>query len=177
MTEAGSPSAQQQTVADSPDRAAGLNTSGLLYGTIVSAAALAAGAGRGDSSGDIVGAMASTLVIYWLAHVYTETVSRYGTGKGADLRHRLGDAARHEAAILLGGLPALAVAVIEYLTGVRPWLIVLSAVGTAIVVLAVEGFLAGTRAGVTGRRLGVETAGAAVFGVMIAGLLVFLHGH
>ena len=86
-------------------------------------------------------------------------------------------AARHESAILLGGLPALAVVITEVLTGVQLWVVVLSAVGTAIAMLAVEGLLAGMHAGVTGWRLPVETMSAMIFGVMIAGLLVWLHRH
>ena len=175
MTEPGNLRTRQQRSAGSPRGVAWLDTSGLLYGTIVSAAALAAGAGRGGTPGDMIDAMASTLVIYWLAHVYTATIGGYAAG--TLLWRRLVDAARGEASILLGGLPALTVVVIEYLTGVRLWLIVLSALGTAIVMLAVDGFLAGKHAGVRGWRLVVETAGAAVFGGLIAALLVSLHLH
>jgi len=51
-----------------------LDTGGLIYGTVVSAAALAVGAGRGDTAGGMIETMLSTLIIYWMAHVYTATV-------------------------------------------------------------------------------------------------------
>jgi hypothetical protein len=165
----------------SPDgqhtRFAGLNTGGLLYGTIVSAAALAVGAGRGDTSAQLIDAVASTLIIYWLAHVYTATVSGRGPGSGVPLRRRIPHAARQEAAILIGGIPALLDVVAMSAAGIRPWLIVLSALGVAIVMLAVDGLLAGMRTGVSGWKLAAETLGAAVFGGLIAVLLVSVHSH
>ena len=47
----------------------------MLYGTILSAAALAVGAGRGETTFGMDEAMVTTLIVYWLAHVYTKTVS------------------------------------------------------------------------------------------------------
>src|SRR5690348_12072266 len=82
-----------------------LNTGGLLYGTVVSAAALSVGADRGDSAADLIDAMIATVVIYWLAHVYTATVSGRDPDHPVRLRHRLASAARREATILAGGLP------------------------------------------------------------------------
>jgi hypothetical protein len=46
----------------------------LLYGTIVATAALAVGASRGETAADMTEAMATTLVVYWLAHIYIATV-------------------------------------------------------------------------------------------------------
>lgn len=52
-----------------------LDSGSLLYGTIVSAAALAVGAGRGETAFGMDEAMVTTLVVYWLAHIYIRTVS------------------------------------------------------------------------------------------------------
>jgi hypothetical protein len=52
-----------------------LDSGSLLYGTIVSTAALAVGAGRGETTFGMDEAMVTTLIVYWLAHVYTKTVS------------------------------------------------------------------------------------------------------
>jgi hypothetical protein len=65
----------------------------LLYGTIVSAAALAVGAGRGETTFGMDEAMVTTLIVYWLAHVYTKTVSERRPGSAAPLRRLL----RHSA--------------------------------------------------------------------------------
>jgi hypothetical protein len=154
-----------------------LNTGGLLYGTIVCASALTLGAGKGETEATLIEAMASTLVIYWLAHVYTATVSDREPGDGATLRHRIASSARREATILLGGLPALLTEIALSLAGVTIWVSVLSAVSVAIAMLVVDGVLAGMCAGVGGWRLGAEGASAALFGCLIALLLVFLHTH
>ena len=156
-------------------RLARLNTGGMLYGTIVAAVALAVGSGRGDTAGDIIDAMASTLIIYWLAHVYTATVSGRRAGSATPLRRRFRGSVRHESLILVGGLPPLVVFTALALAHVSIPVAVLSALGTAIGMFALDGFLAGRQAGVRGWRLEVEAGAAAVFGGMIAGLMVSLH--
>jgi hypothetical protein len=153
----------------------GLNTGGLLYGTIVSAAALAVGATRGDTARGMFETMVSTLLIYWFAHIYTATVSARTPGNTVPLYRLIAVSAKHESSILVGGLPAVAVVAILTLTHVSLWITVLSDLGTVIVVLALDGLLAGLHAGTRGWRLGVEAGSAAIFGGMIAALLVTLH--
>ncbi len=152
-----------------------LDAGGLLYGSIVSAAALAGGAGRGDTAAGMTETMASTLIIYWLAHVYIATMSGRGSGSAAPLHRIVRKAARKEVAILAGGLPVLAVAVILPAAGVTLWLTVLCALGTAIAMLSLGGFLAGRYQGAKGWRLGAQTVVASILGGLIALLLVALH--
>jgi len=154
-----------------------MDAGGLLYGTIVSAAALAVGASRGDTVGGMFETMVSTLVIYWLAHVYIATIDGRRPGSTIPLHRLIGASARHEAPILLGGLPAVLVVVILSIAHVSLWLTVLSDLATVIVVLVLDGLLAGLHAGARGWRLGAEAAVAAVFGGLIAALLFSLHRH
>jgi hypothetical protein len=97
----------------------------LLYGTIVSAAALAVGAGRGETAFGMDEAMVTTLIVYWLAHVYTKTVSERRPGSATPLHRLLRHAAGQESAILLGGLPAIilttALALAQARCGRRCW--------------------------------------------------------
>lgn len=160
-----------------PGWLARLNTGGLLYGTIVCAAALTLGAGQGETEASLIEAMTATLLIYWLAHVYTAIVSDRRPGENTVLRVRVAVAARREATILVGGLPALLTELSLALAGISLWISVLTSVCVAIVMLIADGVLAGLHAGVTGWRLVAEGAGAAVFGVVIAILLVYLHTH
>lgn len=136
---------------------------------------MAIGSVRGDTPGDIINALVSTVLIYWLAHVYTATLSGRRPGSGPPLRHRAWAAARHEAPILLGGLPPLAVAGLLWAAGESPVVMAAAALVTAIVVLAVEGALAARQAGVTGWRLPLEAFGAALFGALIGLLMAVLH--
>src|SRR5262249_61460387 len=82
----------------------------LLYGTIVATAALAVGASRGETAADMTEAMATTLVVYWLAHIYVATVRERPPGSATPLHHLVWHAARNESAILAGGMPMVVVA-------------------------------------------------------------------
>ena len=154
-----------------------LDSGSLLYGTIVSAAALALGAGRGETAFGMDEAMVTTLIVYWLAHVYTKTVSERRPGSTTPLRRLLRHEAGQESAILLGGLPAIILTTALALAHAPLWPTVLAVLCLAIVVLVLEGGMAGLNAGVRGWRLAREAAGAAVLGAILAGLLVFLHTH
>jgi hypothetical protein len=163
--------------AETTPHGAGIDPGGLLYGTIVSAAALAVGATTGDTVGGMFETMVSTLLIYWLAHVYVATVSARRPGTTVPLHRLIAASARHEASILVGGLPAVLVVAILHIAHVSLWATVVFDVTTVIVVLVLDGLLAGLHAGARGWRLGVEAAIAAVFGGMIAALLFSLHRH
>jgi hypothetical protein len=155
----------------------GLDMGGLLYGTIVSAAALAVGASRGDTAGGMFETMVSTLLIYWLAHIYTAVVNARRPGDAIPLHRLIAASARQEVSILIGGLPAVLVVAILSISHVSLWVTVLSDVVTVIVVLVLDGLLAGLHAGARGWRLGVEAGIAAIFGGLIAVLLFSLHQH
>ena len=156
---------------------AGLDAGGLLYGTIVSAAALAVGATTGDTVGGMFETMVSTLLIYWFAHIYVATVSARRPGSTVPLHRLIVTSAWHEASILVGGLPAVLVVAILSIAHVTLWVTVLSDLATVTVVLVLDGLLAGLHAGARGWRLGAEAAVAAVFGGLIAALLFSLHRH
>ena len=154
-----------------------LDSGSLLYGTIVSAAALAVGAGRGETTFGMDEAMVTTLIVYWLAHVYTKTVSERRPGGATPLHRLLRHSAGQESAILLGGLPAIILTTALALGHAPLWPTVLAVLCLAIGVLVLEGALAGMNAGVRGWRLAREAAGAAVLGAILAALLVSLHRH
>lgn len=140
-------------------------------------AALAVGANRGETAADLTETMATTLVVYWLAHIYISTVRERPPGSAPPLRHMVWHAAKNESAILAGGMPVVVVAAGLALVGVSVWLSVLLDLGVATVVLVLVGLLAGLRAGVRGWRLGGEVVTAAVLGGILAALLVSLHRH
>ena len=154
-----------------------LDSGSLLYGTIVSAAALAVGAGRGETAFGMDEAMVTTLVVYWLAHIYTKTVSERRPGSATPLHRLLQHSAKHESTILLGGLPAVILTTALALAHISLWPTVLAVLGLAIAVLVLEGAMAGVNAGVRGWRLAGEAGSAAVLGAILAALLVSLHVH
>jgi hypothetical protein len=143
----------------------------------VSTAALAVGAGQGETAFGMDEAMVTTLIVYWLAHIYTKTVSERRPSSATPLNRLLRHSARHEATILLGGLPAIILTTALALAHAPLWPTVLAVLCLAIVVVVLEGALAGTNAGVRGWRLAGEAAAAAVLGLILAALLVSLHAH
>ncbi len=154
-----------------------LDTGNLLYGTIVSTAALAVGAGRGETAFGMDEVMVTTLIVYWLAHIYIKTVGERHPGSTTPLHRLLRRTARDESPILLGGVPAVALTTALAVAGVSVWATVLAVLITAIVVLILEGALAGLKAGMRGWRLAAEAGSAAVMGLILAALLVSLHVH
>ena len=160
-----------------PGWASRVDSGNLLYGTIVSAAALAVGAGRGETAFGMDEAMVTTLIVYWLAHVYTKTVSERRPGSATPLHRLLRHAAYEEAPILLGGLPAIILTTVLAFAHAPLWPTVLAVLGLTIVVLVLEGAMAGVNAGVRGWRLAAEAGGAALMGAVLAALLVSLHRH
>jgi hypothetical protein len=154
-----------------------LDTGNLLYGTIVSTAALAVGAGQGETAFGMDEAMVTTLIVYWLAHVYIKAVGERRPGSTTPLRRLLRHSAGDEAPILLGGVPAVAMTTALAVAQVSLWATVLAVLATAVVVLVLEGALAGQKAGVRGWRLAAEAGSAALMGVILAVLLVSLHVH
>ncbi|MGE5131573.1 MAG: hypothetical protein ACM32E_01550 [Gemmatimonadota bacterium] len=141
----------------------------------MAAVAVAIGSSHGNTPGDLEDAMLSTVIIYWLAHVYTATVSGRRPGEGPPLWQRAWKAAKHEASILLGGVPLLVLVLVLWLSGVSVTGIALAALGVAMGVLAVEGVLAARQAGVSGWRVPAEALGAAVFGALVGLLMAGLH--
>jgi len=149
----------------------------LLYGAIVATAALAIGASRGATAADVTETMATTLVVYWLAHIYIATVRERPPGSATPLHKLIWDAAKNESAILAGGMPAVIVATALTVAGASLWPSVLFDLGTGIVVLVLVGLLAGLRAGMHGWGLSAEALSAAIMGGILAALLVSSHRH
>lgn len=140
-------------------------------------AALSVGASRGETAADLTETMATTLLVYWAAHIYIATMRERPPGSVTPVHHLVWHAAKSESAILAGGMPEVVVAAGLALVGVSLWLSVLLDLGVATVVMVLVGLLAGLRAGVRGWRLGGEVVVAAVMSGVLAALLVSLHQH
>ena len=83
------------------------DAAGLLYGAVVSAAALGVLAHADESTGVAVGTL-GVLLVYWSAHVYIHAFSKQleGGDTGRFLQ-RTRASAREEVGVLIGGLPAV----------------------------------------------------------------------
>lgn len=90
-----------------PDRIAGT-----VYGTIIAMSAIAAGSRGAGSAGDLAVIVATTVLVFWIAHVYSHAIA-----ETIALNRRLDSAevvsiARREFAIPLAAVPPLAALVL-----------------------------------------------------------------
>jgi len=146
----------QRTRVAAPDWVSRVDPGNLLYGAIVATAALAVGAGRGETAAarprpwprrsSCTGLLTSIA-----------TVRERPAGSATPLHKLIWDSAKNESAILAGGMPAVIVASALTVAGISLWLSVLFDLGTDIVVLVLVGLLAGLRAG--GARLAAQRRG------------------
>ena len=151
------------------------DAAGLLYGAVVSAAALGVLAHADESTGVAVGTL-GVLLVYWSAHVYIHAFSKQleGGDTGRFLQ-RTRASAREEIGVLIGGLPAVAVYVVLVAFGVHPPTAGYISLFFVIVLLFTVGYLSAIRAGLTRRIALVEAAGAGSFGVAIVLMKALLH--
>ncbi|HEY2763679.1 MAG TPA: hypothetical protein VGJ13_06655 [Pseudonocardiaceae bacterium] len=131
--------------------------------------------GHTETGPQVLVAVASVLIVYWLVHVYVEVLGdRLITptrGRGSGLWRAL----RHEGSILQGGAPAVLVVAIALLLGASVSTATMIAQWATVLLLGVVGHLAAHRAGRTGRQLFVDTLIAALFGVLTIVLKTQLH--
>ena len=81
----------------------------LLYGAIITGGALAVTSTTDARALRVAAGVVGVLVVYWSAHVYVRVQGRRLRDSSASLRGLVAGAAAHEAGVLVGGVPALAV--------------------------------------------------------------------
>ncbi|HEX6249386.1 MAG TPA: hypothetical protein VFZ64_16070 [Nocardioidaceae bacterium] len=156
-------------------RLARADPAGLLYGAIISAAALATISLHTPQAARVAIATGAVLVIYWMADLYVHALTVRFDGDTRGLMLRLGHAAAHKSSVLKGGLPGIAVFVTVYGAGADASVAAFAALGTAVVLLTVAGYLGARHAGTPRRPAMVEAAGAGSLGVVIVVAKSLLH--
>jgi hypothetical protein len=149
---------------------------GLLYGAIVSAAVLVTISAHAEGKKFVAIATACVLVVYWLAHVYIETLSTQFRGDARGFLRRLASACRHEVSVLEGGVPAIVVYVLAYTlfdASVSGSAVVAAWFSTALMV--VIGYLGAHHAGIRGWPMLIEVCAAGSFGLLIVLGKTLLH--
>lgn len=156
-------------------RVASADPAGLLYGAIVSAATLTTVSVHNPEAAFVATATGAVLVIYWMADVYVHALTVRFEGDTRGLLRRLRLAAAHKSSVLKGGLPAIVVYVAVYVAGGRASVAAFTALGTAVVLLTVAGYLGARHAGTARRPAAVEAAGAGSLGVVMVVAKSLLH--
>ncbi|WP_375482172.1 hypothetical protein [uncultured Jatrophihabitans sp.] len=154
------------------------NPASAVYGTIVVAGQLMVEGGSSHSVGRILGSLAAALVVFWLAHAYTDTLGGVITGgaRNADtappsLRHAL----RVEWPIVESGIAPAAVLGLAWLVGASPHAATWAGAVVAAIELVGWALLAARRAEARGPRLVAFVVTAAVFGGVLVVAKYLIH--
>ncbi len=151
------------------------NPAGLIYGTIAVAALLAAESARRETYPKTVGAVATTLVLYWLAYSYAEfTGKRLQEGEHFTYSG-LVRAAKRELTVLLGASVPFVVLLICWVGAAQLTRAVSAAIWTSVAIVIAAEVVVGIRAELPTRDLIRQTAFGAVLGLLVLTLRVLLH--
>ncbi|MBV9838995.1 MAG: hypothetical protein JO156_12815 [Solirubrobacterales bacterium] len=151
------------------------NPAGVVYGTIAVGALLAAESARSETYQETIAAVAITLILYWLAHSYSEL-----TARRLDRGERLTVAALTET--MVDELGVLAGAVVPLLAVLACWVAsagLTTAVSVAVwtsagMILVIE-LVIGVRAELGPRDLAAQTALGTLLGLLVLALRLVLH--
>ncbi|HET6692904.1 MAG TPA: hypothetical protein VFG97_01255 [Pedococcus sp.] len=147
----------------------------ILYGAVITAASLAAVSANISHVHRVALSVGAVVVVYWLAHVYTETQEMLFEGDRRPLYRRTPHAAAKEVFMLVGSVPAVVVYLVLDLVGLSASGAAYCALWFSVGFLAVIGYLGAHRAHMRGWRLVLESAGAASLGVLAVLGKLFLH--
>jgi hypothetical protein len=152
-----------------------LNPAGLVYGTITVATLLDAEGVRRETYVATVGAVALTMVLYWLAHSYAEfTGERISDGEHFTFAEFV-RSSRRELSVLYGATVPLFVLLICWATGASLTTAVSAGIWAAVVVIVALEVVLGLRADLPARELAKQTAFGALLGALVLLLRVVLH--
>jgi hypothetical protein len=147
---------------------------GAITGTVVCAAAIAAGAGHIETTGQLSLAILGTVGVYWAAHLHAVTIGSTLTQRHHPLvavRHAL----RETLPIAGASVVPLGVLIVATLVGSDLRAAALTALLATIALLTVYGYVGGARCGLdTWGRLASAVVGALV-GLLVVLLKVALH--
>ncbi len=151
-----------------------VNGEGIITGTVVSAAAIAASAGHLTEDSRLILAILGSVFIYWLAHVHARTL-------GESVVHRahpvgaLREALAETWPILVAALVPVGILLVAEVVGVNIRAAAWMAVIASTVLLTVYSFLAGRRGGLgLGGSLLSACVGAAI-GTLIIVMKAGMH--
>jgi hypothetical protein len=155
---------------------AGRRRSAAIYGTILTAAVIAAG-GNVLTTQALEVTVLVTLVIYWLADEYSVLLGEHiHAGKLPSIRQIRSSLATSWPMVSASFIPLIALALIRVL-GASPSAAAESALVVAIALLLAEGLAAGRAAGLRGLRLTLVTLLAGLLGGAMVVLKSLIHAH
>ena len=150
------------------------NPSAVVYGIVIVGSVIAVeSAAHPSAIGETI-ATALVLVMYWLAHAYSEMVGeRFEARAPLDWSHAL-TTVRHEAAIVRGASFPIVAMLIAALLGASATTTALAGIIVAVISLSLFSLLGGMRAHMAPWPLAAQALVGVVFGVLIGGVRALL---
>lgn len=147
-----------------------------IYGTIITAAVLAAGGNQLDSVALAV-TVVVTLVVYWLAEQYADLLAEHTHAGRLPSRDQVQANLAEAWPMVTASYVPVAVLLVCSVLGASPVSAARIALVVAVVLLVVYGYAAGRAASLTGVRLVAVTGAAALLGVAMIVLKTLLQHH
>ena len=161
----------------STDRLPGRQRAAAIYGTIITAAVLAAG-GNALSTGALELTVFVTVTVYWLAEQYAVLLGEHTHSGQLPSKADIGRSLRASFPMVTSSLIPLLVLLVGRLCGLTAFHAAALAIFVTVVLLIYHGHAAGKAAGLTGAKLLLVTTTAGGLGlVMIALKTLLQHQH
>jgi len=147
---------------------------GIITGTVVCAAVIAATAGHTESIAQLSGAIVGTILVYWLAHLHASAIGgAVSAGHHPFLAVRR--AAAHTWTIAAASFLPLVILLVAHLAGADLSAAARIALWSTIVLLTAYSYLAGHRGGLgVGGSVACAVAGGSL-GILVALMKAALH--
>ena len=171
-----SPDAAQPSSTDSDTAViARTNWADVLYGAVLTASVIAVVSSHPESTARLELAVVFALFVYWMAHVYCRVLAaRLGMHR-TPLGRQLRSALTRESAILIGGLPGVAVPLVCRLFGIDISVAADLTLWTIVILLFGVGLAAGSRSGARPVVVLLQASASAALGLLVVLLKVALH--
>jgi hypothetical protein len=162
---------------DQSDRYRGRRRAAGIYGTIVTAAVIAAG-GNQLTTAQLEVTVLVTLIVYWLAEQYAELLGEHTRGGRLPRRDQVRSSLTAAWPMVSASFIPLLSLLVTRLAGASASEAALIALLVTVVLLVVHGYTAASAAGLTGIRRVLVTGTAGVLGVAMVVLKTLLqHSH
>ena len=160
-----------------PRSASSLSTEEGVYGVILVAGMIVVSNSYESTAWEVLVTVVITVVVFWAAHVYAGTVSHHGfeNGRNVTLRESFVHALRRSLGLLVSSFVPIVLLLLGALHVLDEERAIWLALWSGVVVLAVLGYVAFARRGVSmGRRL-LGSLATAAFGIVLIVLKAAIH--
>jgi hypothetical protein len=151
------------------------NTAGMVYGTIVVGAVLAAETSQHETYAETIGGVVLAVLLYTIAHAYARSASQRLRDKHPLTVAGFRNALVNELAILAGAALPLLSLILSGIAGAKLSTAVAAALWTSVALVVLIEFVVGVRSGARGRELAAQTAVGVVLGLLVIAMRAVMH--